>query len=246
MKINNLKIQNTVKNTDVKSQNGNISEEPKDTYTPGEIGADKTKTQHLANASFGLSSVYGLKNTILTAVGITSKCKFAKYVPGLNVGIAGIETYHAVKHLVKKDPVVAATSAGNAAGCMSSVLEEASTMSAFASGVRHSLAMKCMSSVLGLIGGALGIAAGTAEIKEGMKIKKAGGTGRTLTMGILDIASGITSATGGILLASGVGSVFGLPFLVAASICDLSGIAVDYMWKKSEQRHNGENKPAEN
>jgi hypothetical protein len=89
-----------------------------------------------------------------------------------------------------------------------------------------------MSIGLGFLGGALGIAAGTVEIQQGLKIKNAGGGNRTITMGILDMASGITSATGTILLATGVGAPLGIGLMLASGVYDLSGIAVDYLGHK--------------
>jgi len=195
-----------------------------------EVGMEKETTQHIGNAGFGTTSVISMSTTVGKAAGIGAKAKFLKYVPGLNLAVASIEGYNAVKMMSKGDEVVAATHTGNAAGCMSGFLSEAK-ITTKAAGIMGKLASR-LSVGLGFMGGALGIAAGTVEISKGMEIKKAGGGSRTLTMGILDVASGITSATGTILLATGVGSALGIGLIIASGAYDLSGIAVDYMGHK--------------
>ncbi|MEQ8223792.1 MAG: hypothetical protein ABRQ37_15870 [Candidatus Eremiobacterota bacterium] len=222
-----------------KCEDKNNDLEPKDTYIPSEIGEEKEHTQHLSNAGFGASSVITMGKNLKALSGIASNSKIARFVPGLNLGVAGIETYHAIKFLHKGEPVVAATSAGNAAGCMSSFLEESGTVSILASNATNMAALRFGASAFGVIGGVLGIVAGVQEIKEGKKIKEATGSNRTLAMGVLDIASGVTSLAGGALCATGAGAVFGLPCLLAASLLDISGIVVDYYGKKIEEKLKG-------
>ncbi len=222
-----------------KSEDKNKDLEPKDVYIPSEIGEEKEHTQHISNAGFGVSSVITMGKNLKALAGIASNSKIARFVPGLNFGVAGIETYHAIRFLSKGEPVVAATSAGNAAGCMSSFLEESGTVSMVASNATNMAALRFGASAFGVIGGVLGIVAGIQEIKEGKKIKEATGSNRTLAMGVLDIASGVTSLTGGALCATGAGAVFGLPCLIAASLFDISGIVVDYYGKKLEEKIKG-------
>jgi hypothetical protein len=195
MKINTLSADKTLI-VNKKCEDKNKSSEPKELYIPSEIGEEKEHTQHISNAAFGASSVVTMGKNLKTLVKISSKSKIARFVPGLNFGVAGLETYHAIKFLKKGEPVVAATSAGNAAGCMSSFLEESGTISMLASNATQMTALRVGASVFGVMGGVLGIVAGVKEIKEGKKIKEATGSNRTLTMGILDIASGVTSLTG--------------------------------------------------
>lgn len=213
-----------------------------DCYIPREIGAEKETTQHVSNTGFGISSLFAVKGDFKNLFKITSKSRLTKHIPFLNIGVAAIEGYHTAKFLREGENVVAATCAGNAAGCAGSVLEEAAAAAAI--GGQSVGALKFAGIALGIIGGALGIAAGTVEIKEGLKIRKAGGSKRTFTMGVLDITSGITSMTGGVLMATGLGGPVGVGLLVTAGVCDLAGIGVDYLWKRHDKKE--ESKKAEN
>ncbi|MCE1248316.1 MAG: hypothetical protein LWY06_16870 [Firmicutes bacterium] len=198
--------------------------------TPKEVGMDKETTQHIGNAGFGTASAISLGSTVSAAAGVGSKTGLIKLVPGLNFAVASIESYNAIKMMSKGEDVVAASHTGNAAGCMSGFLAE-TKLTANSVGLMGKLASK-MAIGLGFLGGALGIAAGTVEISKGLEIKKAGGGNRTLTMGLLDMASGVTSATGTILIATGVGATLGIGLILASGVYDLSGIAVDYLGHK--------------
>lgn len=187
------------------------SEEPVD-----EIGASKSVTQHLGNAGFGSASLGAL-------TGGMARSRLARYMPGLNVGVAALETYNASKKLLQGEPIVAMTHAGNAAGCVGAMLDQAGGL-LVTTGAPRGLGV-----AMGMVGGALGLAAGTVEVRQGLAIRRAGGAGRTLAMGVLDLASGTTSLVGAGLAAARVGGALGPALLIGAGLCDLSGIAVDYL-----------------
>lgn len=99
MKINTLSADKTLI-VNKKCEDKNKSSEPKDLYIPSEIGEEKEHTQHISNAAFGVSSVITMGKNLKTLVKISSKSKIARFVPGLNFGVAGLETYHAIKFLI--------------------------------------------------------------------------------------------------------------------------------------------------
>jgi len=154
-------------------------------------------------------------------------------VPGLNLGVAAVESYNSIHNLKQHHPIVAATSAGNAAGSLGTFLAQVSMGSALMGS--QSAMLLGAGSVLGAIGGGLGIGAGVAEIRKGREIREATGSSRTLMMGYLDIASGVTSLSGAAAMATGAGPL-GISLMMLANLVDLTGIGVDYLWKKSEQQ----------
>jgi hypothetical protein len=205
---------------------------PNDTFC--EVGLEKDSIQHAGNATFGTASVAALTSNVGELAGITgvaSRIPGSRLIPGLNLLVVGVESYNAARKLAQGDHLVAATHAGNASGCMGAFLSEGKALN-FASKVAKVGRMSALAGVgagLGFVGGVLGIAAGQAEIRQGLKNVKAGGTNRTLMMGILDVTSGVTSAIGSILLATGIGGPLGLGLLMVSGACDLAGIGADYL-----------------
>lgn len=206
-----------------------INEDPCD-----EVGLEKTPLQHVGNTGFGSTSVANIIGHGSKLLKAGSKVKFLRAVPLLNVGIVAVETVNATRKIKEKDFVVAATHAGNAAGCAGAIVESAAAVSAFAGNKGHHPAFTGVGIALGLIGGALGIGAGAVEINRGLKIRAQTGSNRTLTMGLLDIASGVTSATGAVLASTGAALPVVLSFLIGASLFDIAGIAVDYLGKRRD------------
>jgi hypothetical protein len=215
----------------------------KETEDLSEIGADRTVSQHIGNIAFGTSSLSALAGKLKPVLRLAGEPRIAQYIPGLNLGVTAIETFNAAERLQKKDHIAAATSAGNAAGCMAGVLEEAAMASVLSSKYGHKGKLLGVGVAFGIVGGGLGMAVGAAEIEKGLNIKAAGGSHRTLTMGILDMTSGLASTTGAILTATGgPGAAIGIPLLVTAGICDVAGVFVDYFGKRSENRKNAPDK----
>lgn len=206
------------------SQPGSVS--PPD-ETPREIGTEKELSQHVGNAGFGISSVASIAGKLGK---VSRVAKAFKFVPGINLSVAAIESYNSAKKFKNNEPLVATSSAGNAAGCFGGFFEEFGAASLARGRAVSSGRFVNVGVALGVLGGALGIAAGAFEIKHGMKIKEASGSTRTLKMGYLDIASGITSLAGTALAATG--SPLGIPLMVTSGFCDLAGIAMDYLGRK--------------
>ncbi|MBT9585049.1 hypothetical protein IV102_17025 [bacterium] len=204
---------------------------------PAEVGGEKTLTQHLGNAGFGASSVAAFTDSMGTMLDTVVSFPGVEAVPGLNLGVAAIETYNSVKKLKEHDPIVAATSAGNAAGSLGTFLAQVSLAPALLArnGAIRSGLLLGMGAALGAVGGGLGIAAGVAEIRKGLEIKEAGGSSRTLVMGCLDISSGVTSLAGAGAMAMGAAPV-GITLMMLANLIDVAGIGVDYLWKRMGQK----------
>jgi hypothetical protein len=201
--------------------------------SPEEIGSHKTLSQHLGNAGFGASSVAAFADSMGTLMDTVVSFPGVEAVPGLNLGVAAIETYNSVHNLKEHEPLVAATSAGNALGCMGSFLAQVSLAPVLlrSHGLLSSGLMLGLGAALGAVGGGLGIAAGVAEIRKGREIHQAGGSSRTLAMGCLDIASGVTSLAGAGAMAMGAAPL-GITLMMLANVVDVAGIGVDYLWKK--------------
>lgn len=195
-----------------------------------EVGQDKYITQHVGNAAFGAASAMALFSTFDELARLGAKSRIARFIPGLNLFASSVEGLNATRKLIEGDTVVAAVHSGNALGCLASFLEN-SGMTARTAGILGKMGAG-LAVGLSVVGGALGIAAGAAEIKKGLKIREAGGSNRTLTMGILDMTSGISSITAAVLMGTGVGVPAGIGLLIVAGICDLAGIAVDYLGHK--------------
>ena len=184
------------------------------------IGQDKTPVQHAGNVGFGLASLASVTKGAKALLRVTSQTPVARLIPGLNLGVAAIEGVNAFHMRQKGQNVVAATHLGNSVGCMASFLEESG---AWAMASHHST----LGSHLALSGGLLGLGVGLYEIRLGTKIMKDTGSKRTLAMGILDAASGITS-----LVASRMGGSLGVGLLLGAGLIDLAGMGVDYYGEK--------------
>lgn len=196
---------------------------PSEDEVPDEVGASKSAAQHVGNAGFGSASLGSVGAGLKRLAGRTAQSRLGRYLPGLNVGVAALETYNASRKALQGDPVVAMTHAGNAAGCLGAVLDQAGGFMALGTS-RLGIGV-----TLGMVGGGLGVAAGAFEVKQGLAIRRAGGPGRTLAMGVLDLASGTTSLLGAGLAAAGVGGALGPALLIGAGFCDLSGVVVDYL-----------------
>lgn len=196
---------------------------PPEKEPPKEVGADKTPSQHAGNAAFGLASVLGTVGNIKKLAAISKVGPIARFVPGLNLVAASIEGVNAMRKYRAGDHVVAMTAAGNSVGCMSSFLSESSVLAL-------RMQRDSTSSALATAGGVLGLVAGGIEIHQGLKIKKETGSSRTLTMGALDISSGLTSLTGAVLVAKGNFRNLGMTMLIGSGVIDLAGIGVDYLW----------------
>lgn len=196
---------------------------------PSEIGLDKTVGQHAGNLGFAFSTV------ISTLGQIASSPRFAREIPGLNLGVAVLETVNAMHQVPNGDPVTALGHAGNAAGCFSAFAEDVGRFASMAGPTGHPVASGIAMS-LGLTGGLLGIVQGSAEIKTGLAVQKASGSTRTLHMGIADTLSGASTVAGIVLRGAGVAPTVGAGLLVAASICDLASIAVDYAGMLSDRK----------
>lgn len=201
-----------------------------------ELGANKTVSQHLGNAGFGMSSVAAFGDGISNLMDAAAQIPGAELVPGLNVGVAAVEGYNSIKKLREHEPIVAATSAGNALGTFGTFLGQVAAGHALLGwGLGGNPAILGMGSVAGLFAGGLGIAAGVAEIKKGNETNST----RTKAMGCLDITSGIVSLAGAGAMAMGAAPL-GVGLMMLSNIVDLAGIGVDYLWKKLHHRQQAE------
>lgn len=197
--------------------------DPKRPQEPREVGAEKTGSQHAGNVAFGLASVLGTVGHIKKLAAISKVGPVARFVPGLNLAAAGIEGVNAMRKYRAGDHVVAMTAAGNSVGCLSSFLSESSL-------VALRMQRDATSSALATAGGLLGLVAGGIEINQGLKLKKSTGSSRTLTMGVLDITSGLVSLTGAVLVGRGMHRNLGMTMLIGSGVIDIAGIGVDYLW----------------
>ena len=186
-----------------------------------EIGLEKSKSQHLGNAAFGLASLLGTMRNVRSLAHLAGASPVGRLVPGINLVAAGVEGFNAARKFHAGDRVVALTAAGNSLGCMSSFLGESSLLALRASGTG-------MAASLAAGGGVLGLVAGGIEVKQGLSHKRATGSCRTLAMGVLDLTSGVVSLTGSALLARHRG--LGMSMLIGSGVIDLAGIGVDYLW----------------
>ncbi|MFN8609593.1 MAG: hypothetical protein U0931_18785 [Vulcanimicrobiota bacterium] len=209
------------------------AEAPQDTV---ELGANKTVSQHLGNAGFGVSSVAAFGDGFSSLLDTAAQIPGAELVPGLNVGVAAVEGYNSIKKLREHEPIVAATSAGNALGTLGTFLGQVAAGHALLGWhLGGSAAVLAVGSVAGLAAGALGIAAGVAEIKKGNESNST----RTKAMGCLDITSGVVSLAGAGAMAMGAAPI-GVGLLMLSNVVDLAGIGVDYLWKKLHLRKAGQ------
>lgn len=192
---------------------------------PREIGAEKDLAQHVGNAGFGLVALGTVAAGAKKIWNLAAESRLGRHIPGLNLGVAAVESCNAARKALEGEPVVAMTHAGNAAGCLGAILDERGGLLALGfGGARVGLGV-----ALGMVGGALGLAAGTVEIRQGLALRDAGGSSRTLAMGVVDLASGSTFLVGAALVAAGIGGGLGPALLLTAGVCDLTGIAVDYL-----------------
>ncbi|MBS2037591.1 hypothetical protein JST97_21570 [bacterium] len=206
-----------------------------------ELGAHKTVTQHLGNAGFGMSSVAAFGDGVSTLLNSAAQIPGAELVPGLNVGVAAVEGYNSIKKLKEHEPIVAATSAGNALGTLGTFLGQVAAGHALLGWhLGSNTALLAVGSVAGLVAGGLGIAAGVAEIKKGNETNSS----RTKAMGCLDITSGVVSLAGAGAMAMGAAPL-GVGLMMLSNLVDLAGIGVDYLWKKMHNRRAAEKAAAE-
>lgn len=204
-----------------------------------ELGAHKTVAQHLGNAGFGMSSVAAFGDGLSTLMNTAAQIPGAELVPGLNVGVAAVEGYNSIKKLREHEPIVAATSAGNALGTMGTFMGQVAAGHALVGWqIGSSAAVLGVGAGFGLLAGGLGIAAGVAEIKKGHETHST----RTTAMGCLDISSGVVSLAGAAAMASGSATV-GVSLLMLANLVDLAGIGVDYLWKRLTRHKSKETEP---
>lgn len=200
-----------------------------------ELGANKTVTQHLGNAGFGAASITAFGDGLNTLLDTAANLPGAQAVPGLNLGVAAMEGYNSVKKLRDHEPIVAATAAGNAMGCLGTFLGQVSAAHAlWGIHLGDTGNLLTLGATFGAVAGGLGIAAGVAEIHKGMKAHSS----RTTAMGVLDITSGVTSLTGAAAMAGGHAGL-GVTLMMAANLVDLTGIGVDYLWKRIQDRLSG-------
>ncbi len=201
-----------------------------------EMGAHKTVAQHLGNAGFGMSSVAAFGDGLTTLMNTAAQIPGAELVPGLNVGVAAVEGYNSIKNFREHEPIVAATSAGNALGTMGTFMGQVAAGHALMGWqVGSSAAVLGMGAGFGLLAGGLGIAAGVAEIKKGHETQ----SNRITAMGCLDITSGVVSLTGAAAMATGSAPV-GVGLMMLANLVDLTGIGVDYLWKRLARDQGGQ------
>lgn len=194
-----------------------------------EIGADKSHSQHVGNAAFGLASLLGTLGNVRTLANVAGASPAGRLMPGLNLVAAGVEGFNALRKHRAGEHVVALTAAGNSLGCMSSFLGESSLLALRSGGAG-------LAAALAAGGGILGLVAGTIEVKQGLVNRKLTGSSRTLTMGMLDLTSGVVSLTGSALLARN--RALGMSLLIGAGMVDLAGIGVDYLWPASRKPLN--------
>lgn len=206
---------------------------------PKEVGGEKTVSQHIGNAGFGASSVAAFTESLGTITDSVVSFPGMDAVPGLNLVVAGVESYNSIKKLREKDPIVAATHGGNAMGALGTFMAQLSLVPAVFRKLGNSGMLLGLGAAFGAIGGGLGIAAGVAEIKQGREVMKAGGSSRTFAMGCLDITSGVVSLSGAAAMALGAAPV-GIALMMTANMVDLAGIGVDYLWKKAGQKDAAE------
>jgi len=191
-----------------------------------EVGLHKTPRQHLGNAAFGTASALSTLGHAKKLLQLSGATPLGKIVPGLNLGVVALEGSNALQKYREGDTVVAATSAGNAVGCLSTFFDE----TAFLALTSRKLGLGAS---LALAGGLLGLGAGAVEVRQGLKVKRQTGSSRTLTMGVLDIASGVASLSGAAAALRG-GGALGPALLLTAGLIDAGGIAVDYLWPSSK------------
>ena len=197
-----------------------------------ELGTHKTVSQHLGNAGFGVSSMAAFGDGISSLMDAAVNIPGAELVPGLNVGVAAMEGYNSIKKLREHEPIVAATSAGNALGTMGTFLGQVAVGHALVGWqTGSSAALLGVGATLGVLAGGLGIAAGVAEIKKGNESHSQ----RIKVMGCLDITSGVVSLAGAGAMAMGAAPI-GVGLMMLANLVDLAGIGVDYLWKKLHHR----------
>jgi hypothetical protein len=211
------------------TQNRTSAPPPRKHTPPAEVGADKTVSQHVGNAGFGAASVAAFTDSMGTLIEAATEMPGVEMVPGLNLAVVAVEGYNSMNKLKQHDPIVAATSGGNAAGALGTFLGQMSIMT-------NQGYLLGVGAGVGAIGGALGIAAGVAEIKAGREIREAGGSSRTLVMGCLDMTSGTVSLAGAGAMALGAGPL-GVGLMMGANVVDLAGIGVDYLWKRAQKSH---------
>ena len=196
---------------------------------PSEIGAEKTPSQHVGNAAFGVASLLGTVANVKRLARISSATPLAKLVPGINLVAAGIEGVNAAHKYRAGEKVVALTSTGNALGCVSAFLSESSLLAL-------RLQRTGLAAALAAGGGVVGLVAGTIEVNQGRKLKKSTGSSRTLTMGVLDLTSGVTSLAGAAMVNKGLRPQLGMTLLIGSGMIDMAGIGVDYLWPAGKNR----------
>ena len=185
-----------------------------------EVGQGKTPVQHAGTVGIGLSSLANATRAAKAILRVTAETPIARLVPGLNLGVATVEGVNAFHMHKRGHHVEAGAHLGNAVGCFAGFLEEGSAWAMAA----H---QTTLGSRLALTGGLLGLGVGLYEIRLGKQVMEQTGSRRTLVMGLLDAASGVTS-----LVASRVGGNLGMGLLLGSGILDLAGIAVDYKGDK--------------
>lgn len=188
-----------------------------------EPAPQKPASQHLGNVGFGTSTLHAVADGVKQLTVKTAHSRAARYLPGLNLGVAALEVYNASQKASQGRPVEALAHAGNAAGCLGGAMDQAGGYLALGK------SRVGLGAALGAIGGGIGLAVGAAELHQGLEARQNGGSGRLVAMGALDLASGATSLLGAGLAVAGVAGPLGPALMVGAGLIDLSGIAVDYL-----------------
>ena len=200
---------------------------------PVDSGPDRNVGEHAGTIGYVLATVMS------TLADIASSPRFAREIPGLNLGVAVVESANALHKHADGKPVEAMGHLGNAASCFSSFAEDVGRAVSIAAPASYPM-LGSAAVGLGIAGGLLGLAQGTQEIKNGLALTRANGSARLLHIGIADTISGVTTVAGIGLRSAGCAPALGTGLLVTATVCDLLSIAVDYAGTLAERKRDAQ------
>jgi hypothetical protein len=188
----------------------------------------KTIPQHIGLASLGVASLGVVSSSVAKIARVPG---IAREIPGLNLGLAGLEAFNAIHQTTKHKHVEAAGHLGNSLGCLAGAAADVGRVAAaFGGGNSSAIALAHWGSTLGVLGGVVGMVQSSAELHQGLELRdtQPKAYSKKMTLGTLGVLSGATTV-GGVLL-SGARALpgVGLALLAVASACDIASVGFEY------------------
>jgi hypothetical protein len=214
---------------------------PEDAAGPVDVVTDTA--DHSGLLGYGTSTIFDFWSQVSSLAKRAAKIPGARLIPGLNLIVTVLEGHNAYKSYKDMNKPVASCRMGNSLACLGNFVENVGLGYVAAGKVGKFLGL---AGTLWALSGCMALVGGIGEIRDGLGMGKENSEKEKdkalVSIGAMDVLSGVTTVAGSALLALGVWTPAAIGLYAASCACDILSISTYYysMFSKGKADNTSE------